>query len=119
MISRTANPTAASHATSTGVRGRPLTRLRTVDEAAELLNVSPRTVRRLIESGQRRLRLSPSWLAKARMRGDAQCVTAKALWPNGLGHAQDTHRASASYCRPIAKLLLTPEISKESKDAGR
>jgi excisionase family DNA binding protein len=28
-----------------------MTRLRTIDEAAELLNVSPRTVRRLIESG--------------------------------------------------------------------
>jgi excisionase family DNA binding protein len=34
-----------------GTRGRPVTRLRTIDEAAELLNVSPRTVRRLIESG--------------------------------------------------------------------
>jgi excisionase family DNA binding protein len=34
-----------------GVRGRPVTRLRTIDEAAALLNVSPRTVRRLIESG--------------------------------------------------------------------
>ena len=31
--------------------GRPVSRLRTIDEAAELLNVSPRTVRRLIESG--------------------------------------------------------------------
>jgi excisionase family DNA binding protein len=57
MTSRTSgpprNPTskAASHTTGTGVRGRLLTRLRTIDEAAELLNVSPRTVRRLIESG--------------------------------------------------------------------
>jgi excisionase family DNA binding protein len=32
-------------------RGRPLTKLRTIDETAELLNVSPRTVRRLIDSG--------------------------------------------------------------------
>lgn len=43
--------TTASGATGTGVRGRSITRLRTIDEAAELLNVSPRTVRRLIESG--------------------------------------------------------------------
>jgi excisionase family DNA binding protein len=32
-------------------RGRPLTKLRTIAETAELLNVSPRTVRRLIDSG--------------------------------------------------------------------
>lgn len=56
MTYRTSNPprspasTAASRTTGTGVRGRPVTRLRTIDEAAELLNVSPRTVRRLIES---------------------------------------------------------------------
>ena len=31
--------------------GRVVTRLRTIDETAELLNVSPRTVRRLINSG--------------------------------------------------------------------
>jgi excisionase family DNA binding protein len=37
--------------TGAGTRGRPVTRLRTIAEAAELLNVSPRTVRRLIESG--------------------------------------------------------------------
>jgi excisionase family DNA binding protein len=42
---------AASRTTGTGVRGRPVTRLHTIDEAAELLNVSPRTVRRLIEAG--------------------------------------------------------------------
>jgi excisionase family DNA binding protein len=34
-----------------GTAGRPVTKLRTIDETAELLNVSPRTVRRLIESG--------------------------------------------------------------------
>jgi excisionase family DNA binding protein len=55
MTSRTSNPPRSpmskSDTTGTGVRGRPLTRLRTIDEAAELLNVSPRTVRRLIESG--------------------------------------------------------------------
>jgi excisionase family DNA binding protein len=57
MTSRTSNPprsptsTRASRTTDTGVRGRLVTRLRTIDEAAELLNVSPRTVRRLIESG--------------------------------------------------------------------
>ena len=31
--------------------GRPHSRLRTIDETAELLNVSSRTVRRLIDSG--------------------------------------------------------------------
>ena len=31
--------------------GRPHSRLRTIDETAEILNVSSRTVRRLIESG--------------------------------------------------------------------
>ena len=41
---------AASRTTGTGVRGRPV-RLHTIDETAELLNVSPRTVRRLIEAG--------------------------------------------------------------------
>jgi excisionase family DNA binding protein len=57
MTPRTSNPPrsptskAASRTTGTGVRGRPVTRLRTIDEAAELLNVSPRTVRRLIEAG--------------------------------------------------------------------
>jgi excisionase family DNA binding protein len=34
-----------------GTASRPVTKLRTIDETAELLNVSPRTVRRLIESG--------------------------------------------------------------------
>ena len=34
-----------------GTAGRPVTKLRTIDETAELLNVSPRTVRRLIGSG--------------------------------------------------------------------
>jgi excisionase family DNA binding protein len=34
-----------------GLRGRPLSKLRTIDETAELLNVSPRTVRRIIDSG--------------------------------------------------------------------
>jgi excisionase family DNA binding protein len=57
MTSRTSSsprsPTsrAASGTRGTGIRGRPLTRLRKIDETAELLNVSPRTVRRLIESG--------------------------------------------------------------------
>jgi excisionase family DNA binding protein len=57
MTPRTSNPPrsptskAASRTTGTGVRGRPVTRLRTIDETAELLNVSPRTVRRLIEAG--------------------------------------------------------------------
>jgi excisionase family DNA binding protein len=57
MTRRTSNPPrsptskAASHTTGIGIRDRPLTRLRTINEAAELLNVSPRTVRRLIEAG--------------------------------------------------------------------
>jgi excisionase family DNA binding protein len=34
-----------------GLRRRPLSKLRTINEAAELLNVSPRTMRRLIDSG--------------------------------------------------------------------
>jgi excisionase family DNA binding protein len=56
MTYRTSNPprspasTAASRTTGTSVRGRPV-RLHTIDETAELLNVSPRTVRRLIEAG--------------------------------------------------------------------
>jgi excisionase family DNA binding protein len=32
-------------------RARPLTRLRTIDETAELLSVSKRTIQRLIKSG--------------------------------------------------------------------
>jgi excisionase family DNA binding protein len=57
MTSRRSNPprsptsTTASWTTGTGLRARPVARLRTIDEAAELLNVSPRTVRRAIESG--------------------------------------------------------------------
>ena len=56
MTPRTSNPPrsptskAASRTTGTGVRGRPV-RLHTIDEIAELLNLSPRTVRRLIEAG--------------------------------------------------------------------
>jgi excisionase family DNA binding protein len=42
---------AASRTTSTGTQTRPVTRLRTIDEVAELLNVSPRSVRRFIVSG--------------------------------------------------------------------
>jgi len=34
-----------------GMRGRPISKLRTIDETAEILNVSTRTVRRLIDSG--------------------------------------------------------------------
>jgi excisionase family DNA binding protein len=36
---------------SRGARGRLPAKLFTIDEAAELLNVSPRTVRRLVASG--------------------------------------------------------------------
>jgi excisionase family DNA binding protein len=31
---------------------RPVTQLRTIDETAELLNISPRTVRRYVDSGE-------------------------------------------------------------------
>jgi excisionase family DNA binding protein len=56
MTSRSSNrrqrlPSNAASRIGTSVHSRPVTRLRTIDEAAELLNVSPRTVRRLIESG--------------------------------------------------------------------
>jgi excisionase family DNA binding protein len=42
---------ATPHIAGTGQRGRPITKLRTIDETAEILNVSTRTVRRLIDSG--------------------------------------------------------------------
>ena len=57
MTSRRSNPPPSptsetgSRTTGTDVRGRPLTRLRSIDETAALLNLSPRSVRRLIESG--------------------------------------------------------------------
>jgi excisionase family DNA binding protein len=40
-----------SEITIIGRRRRPLTKLRTIEETAELLSVSPKTVRRLINSG--------------------------------------------------------------------
>lgn len=43
--------TAASRITRTAARNRSITKLRTIEETAELLNTSSRTVRRLIESG--------------------------------------------------------------------
>jgi excisionase family DNA binding protein len=47
---------AASRTTGSGARGRPIGKLRTIDEAAEdVLNTSSRTVRRLIESGALRV----------------------------------------------------------------
>jgi excisionase family DNA binding protein len=57
MTHRTSNPPrssaskAPSRTADAATRGRPLTRLRTIDETAELLNTSSRTVRRLIDSG--------------------------------------------------------------------
>src|SRR5262245_48869103 len=63
MTPRASNPPrsptskAAARTTGTGVRGRPVTRLHTIDETAELLNVSPRTVRRLTEAGALRAHL--------------------------------------------------------------
>lgn len=49
MSSRSCNPSLASRAALQ--RRQPLTKLRTIDETAELLSVSNRTVQRLIESG--------------------------------------------------------------------
>jgi excisionase family DNA binding protein len=56
MTRRSSNPprrptSRSASRTGAGTPGRPLTRLRTIEETAELLNVSPRTVRRLIDSG--------------------------------------------------------------------
>ena len=45
----------ASRTIGSGGRGRPIGRLRTIDEAAEVLNTSSRTVRRLIASGALRV----------------------------------------------------------------
>jgi excisionase family DNA binding protein len=42
---------APSHTFDAAMRRRPLTPLRTIDETAEILNTSSRTVRRLIGSG--------------------------------------------------------------------
>jgi excisionase family DNA binding protein len=53
MPHRTFNPTQrrSAHLTGAGTRGRPLTKLRTINETAEILNVSSRTVRRFIDCG--------------------------------------------------------------------
>jgi excisionase family DNA binding protein len=44
-------PGAASTPTGTSTQARSVTKLRTIDEVADLFNVSPRTVRRLIGTG--------------------------------------------------------------------
>ncbi len=49
MTDRTFNP--AQRPTSKTAAHRPITQLRTVDEVAELLNISKRTAQRLIVSG--------------------------------------------------------------------
>ena len=41
----------STHVTGTGTRNRSLTKLRTIDETAEIFNTSTRTIRRLINSG--------------------------------------------------------------------
>jgi excisionase family DNA binding protein len=41
----------ASQTTCTGTRARPVARLRTIEETADLFSASTRTVRRLIDSG--------------------------------------------------------------------
>jgi excisionase family DNA binding protein len=50
MPHRTVNP-AQRPASERSAHSRPLTKLRTIDETAELFNTSTRTVRRLIDSG--------------------------------------------------------------------
>jgi excisionase family DNA binding protein len=45
----------AEPAVSGRIRGRPLSKLRTTDETAQLLSVSAKTVRRLIDSGALRV----------------------------------------------------------------
>ena len=56
MIDRTSNRRQNAHLEAAArvlgnTRARPLTRLRTIDETAELLSVSKRTIQRLIKSG--------------------------------------------------------------------
>jgi excisionase family DNA binding protein len=56
MIDRTSNrrqnaPLEAAARISGNTRARPLTKLRTIDEIADLWGVSPRTVQRAIKSG--------------------------------------------------------------------
>jgi excisionase family DNA binding protein len=50
MTNRVSNPP-QPHRVGTGRRDRPIAKLRTIDETAEIFSVSPRTVRRLIDSG--------------------------------------------------------------------
>jgi excisionase family DNA binding protein len=49
--SRSQSSNRASRITTPGIQGRSLTKLRTIDETAEVFNTSTRTVRRLIDSG--------------------------------------------------------------------
>ena len=51
ILPRNTAPQAGSGTTGTGTRRRPVTKLFTIEEVAESLNVSSRTVRRLIDSG--------------------------------------------------------------------
>ena len=51
LLARNPAPKASPRTTGTGPRGRPVIKLFTIEEVAETLNVSSRTVRRLIESG--------------------------------------------------------------------
>jgi excisionase family DNA binding protein len=49
--SRGSNPRRSKASTGSNSRGRPVTKLRTIDETAELFGTSSRSVRRLIASG--------------------------------------------------------------------
>jgi excisionase family DNA binding protein len=51
MALRISNPRQSRAHIAGNTRGRPIPKLFTIDETADLFNASPRTVRRLIEAG--------------------------------------------------------------------
>jgi excisionase family DNA binding protein len=51
ILPRNSAPKAGARTAGAETRGRPVIKLFTIEEVAETLNVSSRTVRRLIESG--------------------------------------------------------------------
>ena len=55
MSSQNSNPRLRGSQRSSRALRRPISQLRTIDETAEILNTSPRTVRRLIDSGALRV----------------------------------------------------------------
>jgi hypothetical protein len=86
MNHRASNPTqrvTPNPASRTGMRSRPITNLRTINETAELLNVSPRTVRRLIDSGE----AGGAWMARCPAHEDRQ--------PSSRKHKSDAEATAA------------------------